>query len=118
MKIEIDFGSNGDKNLPYRWFLYAAPLAVLFLVLFFWWRPILETLSPFALAFVFAYLLNPLIDFLAGENRAKYRMHRGFALGILFLLLLLLFVGVLGFLIPMVADESTDFAKRMRDEVF
>jgi len=118
MRIEIDFGSRDDRNLGYRWFLYALPIAFLCLVLFFWWRPILETLSPFALAFVFAYLLNPVIDFLSGENRTRFRMHRGFALGILFILLVALVAIVLGFLVPAIAEESAEFAKRMRDEVY
>ena len=117
MKIEIDFGSPGDRNQFYRWALYIAPLIAIACVLFFWWRPILETLSPFALAFVFAYLLNPLIDFLSGENRERLRMHRGFALGILFILLLSLIVLILGYFIPLIGEESADFARRMRDEI-
>ncbi len=117
MKIEIDFGSNTDRKRLNRMLLYIGPLLVLVLVLFFWWRPILETLSPFALAFVFAYLLNPVIDFLSGERRDRFRMHRGFALGILLLILLLIIGIVLGILIPMIGEEASDFAGKMRKEI-
>ncbi|MCA9410929.1 MAG: AI-2E family transporter [Candidatus Omnitrophica bacterium] len=117
MKIEIDFGSGGDKSFPYRWFLYFLPIAFLAVALFLWWGPILQTLSPFALAFVFAYLLNPIIDFLSGENRTRFRMHRGFALGILFLSILIVITIVLGILVPKIAQESVDFAQKMRNEI-
>lgn len=93
------------------------PAVLLVLILFLWLEPILSTLAPFALAFVFAYLLNPVVDFLSGENRKKWRMHRGFALLILFLVLLLAVLGILGVVIPSIAEEAAEFGRKMRDEV-
>ncbi len=117
MKIEIDFGAGGDRNSLYRWLLIGLAVGFVMLIFLLWWQPILSTLSPFALAFVFAYLLNPLIDFISGEKRERLRMHRGFALLILVVLLLAVVVGILGYVIPMIGQESADFARKMRDEV-
>lgn len=117
MRIEIDFGSGGDPRRVRRWVVLALPAVLLVLILFLWLEPILSTLAPFALAFVFAYLLNPVVDFLSGENRKKWRMHRGFALLILFLVLLLAVLGILGVVIPSIAEEAAEFGRKMRDEV-
>jgi len=117
MRVEIDFGGSAPGRSPRRWALAALPLALVALALWWWSGPILETLSPFALAFVFAYLLNPLVDWIAGENRARFRLPRGLALVLLFLAIAVLSAGVLAYMIPALARESAVFAGRVRDDL-
>jgi len=64
-------------------------------------RPILEVLPPFAIAIVFAFLLDPVVDWFQ-----KRRMSREFGVAIVGLSFVVVFV-VVGFLvIPNVADQA------------
>lgn len=74
---------------------------------------ILQTLSPFILAFVLAYLLNPVIDRLSGENRQRFRMHRGIAIVLLYLFFCSVILGVILLIIPGVVREGSEFAGKL-----
>ena len=114
MRIEIDFQSPRGDGALYRRFLIAFPLILLVLAFWFWSEPILETLSPFALAFILAYLFNPVIDLIAGENRTRMRLHRGLAILLLYLAGVVVVIGVISTLVPAVLRESTQFARKVQ----
>lgn len=119
MRIEVEFGERGGKSGgAYRIALILLPFILIGLCLWFWAGPILSTLSPFALAFVFAYLLNPAIDWLAGENRERFRMHRAFAILILILFLLGIAGGVVAYIVPGIVRETLSFANWVQREIY
>ena len=118
MRIEIEFGAGNGFGALKRWALLLLPLVAVAVVLWLWSRPILGTLSPFALAFVFAYLLNPAVDWISGERRRRFRIHRGFAILILFLFLTAVFLGVIAYIVPGIVRESAQFANLVRTEYF
>lgn len=113
MRFELDF-KPPSRGQVYHGFLLAVPLLFVVLVFWLWSAAIIQTLSPFIVAFVLAYLLNPVIDWLSGENRQRFWMHRGFAIVLLYLLFLSIFLGVLLLIVPGVVRESSEFAGKLR----
>lgn len=71
-------------------------------------NPVLATLSPFAIAFLLALLLNPLMSRL--ERRGVPRVY---SVGLTILLFLLLFAGTILLLTPKLVDQGTDLARNM-----
>lgn len=71
-------------------------------------RVLTPVLLPLAVAGVFAYLLDPVVDWLVAR-----RLPRGRAIVCVFALALLLVVGLLGSIIPHVVIESRDLAGRI-----
>lgn len=64
-----------------------------------------DVLLPFVIALVLAYLLDPFVSFI--QKRVKG--NRGFALGLTFLLILVLYAGFLAIIIPNVINEVERF---------
>jgi predicted PurR-regulated permease PerM len=114
MRIEIDFQSPQSLRPFYRGLLLALPILVVAVAFWFWSGPILETLSPFAVAFVLAYLVNPLIDWVSGENRKRFRVHRALAILLFYLAVALALPAFFAALAPAVIRESSDFAEKVR----
>ncbi|MDH7602365.1 MAG: AI-2E family transporter [Armatimonadota bacterium] len=71
-------------------------------------KPVLEVLPPFAIAFVFAFLMNPIVDWL--EQRALSRGWAVAAVGLAFVIAFLL-VGFL--LVPQIVDQATQLARNL-----
>ncbi len=115
MRIEIDFQSPRWEGGIYRVFLVALPVILVVLVLWFWSGPILETLSPFALAFVLAYLFNPVIDWISGERRTRHRVHRGLAIVVLYFAVAWIILVVISTVLPTVFRESSQFMRKVRE---
>ncbi len=111
MRIEIDFGAPSG-NLR-RGLLIALPLLAVPASLWFFGGPILEACSPFALAFVLAYLLNPVVDGIAGERRSRYRIHRALAILLLYLGVGLAFLIGLGAVLPRLFAEGAEFGRKV-----
>jgi predicted PurR-regulated permease PerM len=118
VRIEIEFGGRENGGGWYRAALVLLPFLLVGLCLWLWGGPILATLSPFALAFVFAYLLNPAIDRLSGKHRKRFRMHRAFAILILILILVGLLGAVISYVVPGIIRESASFATWVRTEIY
>lgn len=114
MRIEIDFQSPRQQGGNYRLFLIALPVILVSLVFWFWMGPILETLSPFALAFILAYLFNPAIDWIAGERRERFCIHRGLAIVLLYLSVAWVIFIVISTVVPAVFREGSQFARKVR----
>jgi predicted PurR-regulated permease PerM len=116
MRIEIDFQSPQREGGVYRAFLIALPVLAVILVLWFWLGPILETLSPFALAFILAYLFNPIVDWIAGERRERFRIHRGLAILLLYLSVAWILFIAISTVLPAIFRESSQFARKVRKD--
>lgn len=78
-------------------------IVALLIIGLFWSIQVLATLLvPFALAWLVAYLLLPLVRFF--QYRAKLR-NRGLAIGVVLLLVLGVLTGVVALLVPSIVDE-------------
>ena len=71
-------------------------------------RPLLATLAPFAVAFLLALILNPVMVRL--ERRG---MRRASSVGLTSLLFLLLFAGLILLVAPRLVDQGTELAQNM-----
>ncbi|MCG3198009.1 MAG: hypothetical protein GHCLOJNM_02503 [bacterium] len=111
MRIEIDFGSSSG-NLR-RAVLVTLPVVAIAACLWFFGGPILETCSPFALAFVLAYLLSPVVDWIAGERRGRLRIHRALAILLLYLGVGLSIPMVLAAILPRIFAEGAEFGRKV-----
>jgi predicted PurR-regulated permease PerM len=118
MRIEVDFGSNRGRHSLKKWGLFLLPLVLVGLVLWLWLDPILSTLSPFALAFIFAYLINPAVDWISGEHRRKFRINRALSIFILLGLIVVILVSVIAYVVPNLIRESSVFASHFRHRIF
>lgn len=116
MRIDIDFQSPRWDGGIYRAFLVVLPILLVVLALWFWSGPILETLSPFALAFILAYLFNPVIDWIAGERRERFRIHRGLAIVLLYLSVMWILFVTVSTVLPAVFREGSQFARKVRKD--
>lgn len=115
MRFELDLNTSNPFREIYRWALYLLPVVLAVVVFYYWGSPILQTLSPFALAFVLAYLLNPVIDIISGEHRETRKVHRGFAILGLYATILVIVLGFIGYLVPLIVSETAEFARKARD---
>ncbi|MCA9449508.1 MAG: AI-2E family transporter, partial [Candidatus Omnitrophica bacterium] len=118
MRFEFDFGSDKGKRPLQKWGLYLIPAVFVAIALWLWLDPILSTLSPFALAFIFAYLINPAVDAISGDNRKKFRINRALSIFILLGVTLLLFISVIAYVVPNLIRESSVFASHFRHRIF
>jgi predicted PurR-regulated permease PerM len=82
--------------------------AVLLLILFYLgWRllqAVGNIIMPFVVALIFALLLNPLV---IRVERTWFRGRRGPAVGVVFLGFLLVFVGLIAFLVPNLIEQTS-----------
>jgi predicted PurR-regulated permease PerM len=88
-------------------FSMALGAVALLILLYVAWRllqAVANIIMPFAVAVIFALLLNPLV---MRVERAWFRGKRGPAVGIVFLGFLLVFVGLVGFLVPNLIEQTT-----------
>ncbi|MGH8040854.1 MAG: AI-2E family transporter [Rudaea sp.] len=89
--------------MRWQWLALVAALgAVLWLL-----APVL---TPFVIAAMFAYLFNPVVDRLV-----RLRLRRGFAVGVVFLLLTVLLILVLLWLIPYLQRQVTTLIRHLPD---
>ncbi len=116
MRIEIDFQSPRWGGGFYHAFLIVLPIILVVLALWLWTGPILETLSPFALAFILAYLFNPIIDWIAGEKRTRHRIHRGLAILLLYLAVAWIIFITISTVLPAVFREGSQFTRKVRKD--
>ena len=117
MRIEIDFSSGNQGSSFKRWALILLPALLVLIVFWFWSNPILETLSPFAVAFVVAYLLNPLVNWMSGESRERLCMNRAVAILLILLVVMGVVGGLIAYIIPGIVRESAQFAERVRTDI-
>lgn len=88
-------------------FVYAVQLIYIPLIL-----PIIEVATPFVIAIILAYLLDPIVSFIQRKG-----MSRGFGVAIVGLSFLIVFL-LIGFLIvPRIADQAVNLARNFREYV-
>lgn len=68
-------------------------------------RPVLDVLPPFAIAFAFAFLLDPVVDWIQ-----KFGFSRGFGVAVVGVAFLVAFLAVGFLLVPKVAEQAGNLA--------
>ncbi len=71
-------------------------------------KPVLDVLPPFAIAFIFAFLLNPVVDWLE-----RHRLSRGWAVATVGLTFVIGFVAIGFLLVPQIIEQATQLAKNL-----
>ena len=74
--------------------------------------PVVNTLTPFVIAFLIAFLVNPVLTWLE-----KKRLSRVFSLVVTCLLFLMLFAGAVLLWVPKLVEQGADLASSMPDYV-
>jgi predicted PurR-regulated permease PerM len=113
MRIEYEFQPEDLKRSLHRWLVILLPFGLAAVALWLWWQPVVATLSPFAIAFVLAYVLNPVVERIAGVQRNRFRIHRGLAILLLFLSAALVVVAAVAILVPALVRESSQFITKV-----
>jgi len=94
---------NSDRKM--KLFFAASGLAIFFVLLYY----LSAVLTPFVVAFLLAYILNPLVNIL--QKKVKYR---GFACFLVILALIVICVGLSLIFVPMIVDQSVNLGRLMQ----
>lgn len=103
---------NWNREQIHFWLKLAIPVAVLTAIFWAWGSIILRVLSPFLIAFLLAYVFNPVVTFLEGRKRTRFCMHRILAVSILYVGFLLLSL-VFCLILARILVELVLFAERI-----
>ena len=96
------------------WLKGLVPLVLLVALFWFLGRPILTVFAPFLVAFLLAYIFNPVVGFLEGRNRKSRRMRRILAVAVLYGILLVLAL-VFCLILAKMVEEAVLFGQRLPD---
>ena len=75
----------GTREKVHLWLKTLIPLGLVGVLLGIWGKPIFSVLAPFIVAFLFAYIFNPIVTWIEGRNRKDYGMRRILAVFVLYL---------------------------------
>jgi len=87
-------------DLRWQWLILLGAIGVVL----YWLRPVL---MPFAIAALFAYLLDPVVD------RLERRLGRGLSVALVFLVAAILVIGVVLVLVPFVEQQIGNFLAQL-----
>jgi len=96
----------------HRWFKVLIPVILVLAVFWAWGERILSVAAPFLVAFLLAYVFNPVVTFLEGRTRKEYRMRRVLAVGLVYIGFIIL-AAVLCLILAEVVEELALFGQKL-----
>ncbi len=105
-------GAMWNRQRIHLWLKALVPLGLLIVLFWLWGGAMLTVLAPFLVAFLLAYVFNPVVIVLEGRNRKGYRMRRILAVAVLYVLLLVVAL-VFSLILAKIVEELVLFAQRL-----